>query len=585
MSKRLIIVGGVAGGATAAARARRLDEQAEIIVIERGKDVSFANCGLPYHIGAEIPQRSSLRVQTRAGLMRRFGLDIRTRHEVTAIDPAARVVHVRDLADERDYTEHYDNLLLSPGAAPIRPPLPGADHPAIFTLRDMTDMDRIKGVVDSGAKSAVVVGGGFIGLEMAENLVRRGLTVALVELLPQVMPPLDPEIAAAIHQELHANGVALHLADAVTAFEDAAGRVRVQLRSGKATEADLVILAVGVRPEAGLARDAGLTLTERGAIVVDEHMRTSDPHIYAVGDAVEVTDPVLGGTTLIPLAGPANRQARMAVDNIFGRPERYRGTQGTSVLRVFGLTVAATGAAEKLLRQRGAPYRKVYVSGGHHVSYFPGAERLNIKLLFSPDAGRILGAQVFGGAGVDKRIDVLALAVQARLTVADIAQAELAYSPPYGAAKDPVNMAGFVAGNLLRGDEQFLYAEELDAAQCQAWTIVDVREPTEYEVGHLPGARLLPLGELREYWQQLPTDKPVLVCCDSGQRSYYASRFLQQKGFEVRNLAGGMFFYRLVHDSAGPGATTPRAAASVPNGHEVRAAASPCISDGLGCGG
>ncbi len=271
----------------------------------------------------------------------------------------------------------------------------------------------------------------------------------------------------------------------MTAFKDAAGRVRVQLRSGKATEAGLVILAVGVRPEAGLARDAGLTLTERGAIVVDEHMRTSDPHIYAVGDAVEVTDPVLGGTTLIPLAGPANRQARVAVDNIFGRPERYRGTQGTSVLRVFGLTVAATGAAEKALRQRGVPHRKAYISGGHHVSYFPGAERLNIKLLFTPDTGRILGAQVFGGAGVDKRIDVLALAVQARLTVADIAQAELAYSPPYGAAKDPVNMAGFVAGNLLRGDEQFLYAEELDAAQCQAWTIVDVREPAEYEVGHL----------------------------------------------------------------------------------------------------
>lgn len=547
MSKKLVIVGGVAGGATAAARARRLDENAAIILFERGNDVSFSNCGLPYHIGGEIASRAALLVQTKAGLSTRFALDVRTRTEVTRIDCAAQVVHARELDTGRTYDEHYDDLLLSPGAVPVVPPIPGVTHPAIFTLRNMADMDRIKQAVDAEARAALVVGGGFIGLEMAENLRQRGLDVALVELLPQVMPPLDPEIAARLHQELARHGVQLHLADGVTAFEDNAGRVRAQLKSGVALEADLVVLSVGIRPESSLAKDAGLTLSERGGIVVDEHMRTSDPHIYAVGDAVQVQDAVLGTDTLVPLAGPANHQARIAVDNIFGRPTRYRGVLGTSVVRVFNLTAAMTGASEKALVRRGMPFRKVYVHRPQHAGYFPGAKMMMIKLLFSPDSGRILGAQIVGGDGVDKRIDVLAVALQAGLTVADLEDCELAYAPQYGAAKDPINVAGYVATNALRGDEDFVGAEELDDANLGNWTIVDVREPAEFEAGHVPGALLIPLGELRQRWKEIPRDKPVAVYCAVGQRGYYATRILRQHGLAPRNIAGGLATYNLVH--------------------------------------
>lgn len=547
MPKKLVIVGGVAGGATAAARARRLDETAEIVLLERGHDVSFANCGLPYHIGGEIAQRGALLVQTPAGLDARFNLDVRIRSEVVRIDRTARRVHIRDLARDREYTEGYDALLLAPGAAAIVPPLPGINHPAICTLRNMADMDRIKERVEHRAQSAVVVGGGFIGLEMVENLRRRGLTVALVELLPQVMPPLDPEIAARLHRELAAQGVALHLADAVTEFADQGGRVRARLKSGAALEADLVVLAVGVRPESTLARAAGLTLSERGAIIVDEHMRTSDPHIYAVGDAVQVRDPVLGGDTVIPLAGPANRQARIAVDHIFGRPSRYRGTFGTSVVRVFNVTAALTGVTEKTLRQRGVAYKKVYVHRPQHVGYFPGAQLMTIKLLFAPTDGKILGAQIVGGAGVDKRIDVLATAQQAGLTVMDLETLELAYAPQYGAAKDPVNIAGNVAANALRGDEDFVDPAELGDDALPNWTILDVREPREFEAGHVPGAILIPLGQLRVRWEEIPTNKPLAVYCAVGQRAYYATRILRAKGLHPRNIAGGFTMYSLCH--------------------------------------
>ena len=547
MCNKLVIVGGVAGGATAAVRARRLSEDAEIIVIERGPDVSFANCGLPYHIGGEIRQRKALLVQTPEGLQSRFNLDVRTRHEVVAIDRTSKRVRVRELAAGREYDETYDYLLLSPGAVPVRPPIAGVDHPAIFTLRSMQDMDRIKARLEAGARSALVVGGGFIGLEMAENLRRRGLDVALVELLPQVMPTFDPEIAARLHQELSAQRVHLHLEDAVTEFSDANGRVHARLRSGTAVDADLALLSVGIRPDTALARAAGLTLGERGALVVDERMRTSDPFIYAVGDAVQVRDPVLGGSVLVPLAGPANRQARVAVDNIFGRPTRYRGSQGTSIVRVFNVTAGMTGATEKALQRRGVPYKKIYVHRGQHAGYYPGVQSMMIKLLFTPDDGRVLGAQIVGGEGVDKRIDVLAVALQARMTVADLAEVELAYAPQYGAAKDPVNIAGFVAQNALMGDEEFLYAEDLNDETRDQWTIIDVREPAEYAAGHVPGARLMPLGELRQRWQELPPDKPIVTYCGVGQRAYYANRILRQKGLRPLNLAGGFTTYSLVY--------------------------------------
>ncbi len=546
MSKKLVIVGGVAGGATAAARARRLDEQAEIVVFERGPDVSFANCGLPYHIGGEIPGRAALLVQTKAGLTKRFALDIRTRTEVTRIDRTTCVVHVRELETGRTYTERYDALLLAPGAVPLVPPIPGVEHAAICTLRNLADLDRIKARA-AAASAALVVGGGFIGLEMAENLRRRDLHVTLVEALPQVMPALDPEVAARLHGELNRHGVELRLGDGVMAFEDAAGRVRARLKSGVLSEADLVVLSVGVRPESQLAQEAGLELDPRGAIVVDEHMRTSDPDIYAVGDAVQVRDPVLDGTTWVPLAGPANRQARIAVDHVFGRPSRFRGAVGTSVVRVFGLTAAQTGAAEKSLKSRAVPHRKIYVHRPHHVTYFPGAQAMMIKLLFSPDTGRLLGGQIVGGEGVDKRIDVLATALHAGLTVFDLEDLELAYAPQYGAAKDPINIAGNVAANLLRGDEDFVYAEELAEATRSAWTILDVREPGEFAAGHIPGAVHIPLGELRTRWAELPRDKPLAVYCAVGQRAYYATRILRARGLRPRNLAGGFTTYGLIH--------------------------------------
>ena len=547
MTEKLVIVGGVAGGATAAARARRLSEDAEIIMLERGPDIAFANCGLPYHVGGAIRQRQALLVQTKAEMQQRFNLDIRTGHEVLAVKRGSQTIRVRELETGREYDESYETLLLSPGAAPIRPPIAGADHPAVFTLRNMVDMDRIKEAVDAGAKRAVVVGGGFIGLEMAENLRCRKLEVALVELLPQVMPPLDPEIAERLHVELREHGVNLHLEDAAEQFVANGDALRVRLRSGTTIDADLVILAVGVRPDTKLAADAGLELNERGAIIVDDHMRTSDPAIYAVGDAIQVIDPVLGGETMIPLAGPANRQARIAADNIFGRHSTYRGTQGTSVLGLFGVTAASTGASEKTLRAREIPFQKIYVHRGQHVGYYPGAESMMIKLLFAPEDGRVLGAQIVGGEGVDKRIDVIALAMQARMTVHDLEEAELAYAPQFGAAKDPVNIAGFVAANALRGDERFVYAEDLGEAERAKWTIVDVRSPLEFNTGHIAGAVNIPLPELRARWKELPPGKPIATYCGVGQRAYYANRILRQCGVECANIAGGLVTYSLVH--------------------------------------
>ncbi len=547
MPAKIVIVGGVAGGATAAARAKRLDDSADVVIYERGEFVSFANCGLPYHIGGEIERRASLLLQTPEGLKSRFGLDVRTRHEVLSIDRAAKTVRVRDLAGGREFDEHYDLLLLSPGAAPLRPPIPGIDHPRVMTLRNMTDMDRIKAAVDGGAKSVLVVGGGFIGLELAENFRRRNLDVTLVELLPQVMPPIDREMATPVHETLKRHGVTLMLEDGVTAFQDAGGRVRAALKRGGTVEADIVALSVGVRPETKLAKDAGLALSERGAMIVDEHMRTSDPAIYAVGDAVQVRDAVVDAPAFVPLAGPANRQARIAADNMLGRNATFRGVQGTAICRVFELSIASTGLSEKALKARDLPYRKTYVLPMHHVGYFPGATQMTIKLLFAPGDGRVLGAQIVGGDGVDKRIDVIATAIQARMTVEDLEELELAYAPQFGAAKDPVNLAGFVATNVLRGDDEIAFAEEVGPDPAARFTVVDVRQEPEYAADRIAGSILIPLPELRRRWREIPQGKPVLVHCAAGQRGYYAARFLRQHGVACKNLSGGLRVFRYVH--------------------------------------
>ncbi len=539
---RLVIVGGVAGGATAAARARRLDENAEITVLERGPYISFANCGLPYHVGEEIRERESLLLQTPEALRARYNIDVRVRHEVLRIDRGAKELVVKNLAKGAEYRLPYDRLILSPGAAPLRPPLTGIDHPQIHTMRTVPDTDRIKAAVDGGAGSAIVVGGGFIGLEMVENLRRRGLTVHLVEMLDQVMPPLDPEMASAIHDQLRLEGVDLRLGDAVDSFADEGGQVAATLKSGTRLVADLVVLAIGVRPENVLAKEAGLEVAERGGIVVDDHQRTSDPEIFAVGDAVQVTDYVTGGPTMIPLAGPANRQGRIAADNALGRDSAYRGSQGTSVLGIFGLTVAMTGASEKTLKRSGRNYEKVYLHPAQHVGYYPGSAQMSIKLLFDPQDGRVLGAQIVGCDGVDKRIDVLATAIQARMTVFDLEEVELAYAPQYGAAKDPINMAGFVAANVIRGDASVVHADALDGH-----LVLDVRNPDEVPAGVIPGATVIPLPELRQRMQELPKDRPIAAYCQVGMRGYLAARMLEQHGYTAHNISGGYRTWKAFH--------------------------------------
>ncbi len=539
---KIVIIGGVAGGATAAARARRLSENAQIIVLERGPYVSFANCGLPFFIGGEIVERDKLLLQTPESLRARHNLDVRIQSEVVRIDRARKCVVVHDLSSDKTYEESYDKLILSTGASPIKPPISGINLPNVFTLRTIPDTDAIKKAVDPGAKRAVVVGGGFIGLEMAENLRKRNLSVELVEMLDQVMPPLDREMASAVHHALRQGGVGLHLSDAVTAFEQNGKKIAVTLKSGARLPADLVILSIGVRPESKLAGDAGLELGIRGGVRVNKHMQTSDVDIYAVGDATNVVDFVTQAETLFPLAGPANRQGRIAADHALGRSSTYRGTQGTSIVRVFDLVVAQTGAGEKTLRQQAIPYRKVYIHPAHHVGYYPGSAAMHLKLLFSPDNGTVLGAQITGREGVDKRIDVLAVAIQARMTTYDLEEMELAYAPPFGAAKDPVNMAGFVACNTLRGDVVNVHADDLGTG-C----LLDVRTKAEFERGTIPGAKNIPVDELRNRREELPTDGRVVVFCQAGLRGYVAARMLAQLGLEAVNLSGGYLTYRAFH--------------------------------------
>lgn len=546
---KLVIVGGVAGGASAAARARRLSESAEIVMIERGSDPSFANCGMPYYLGGEIADRKKLLVAPIERLRQRYRLDVRIRSEVEAIDRERQVVRVRDLRDGRVYEESYDRLILAPGASPLRPPLPGINSPAVYTLRDLADIDRIKAIVDQGVRHALVVGAGFIGIEMAENLVRRGVATTIVELADQILPPWDREMTTGAEAEVRRAGVELLLSDAVAEFaesSDGAGRVIAKLKSGRALATDLVILSVGVRPENQLATAAGLEVGPRGGIRVNEAMQTSDSRIYAVGDVVETRDFVLGGPAQIPLAGPANRQGRIAANHIFRGEGRYRGTQGTSVVRVFDRTLAMTGASEKSLARAQREFAKVYVHPAHHAGYYPGAQGMTIKLLFDPTTGRILGAQAAGQDGVDKRIDVLAVAIQAGFSAFDLEELELAYAPPYGSAKDPVNMAGFVAAGLLRGEHPQVAVEELPRLSPET-IVVDVRGADEFARGAVPGAINIPVDDLRARLAELPPDRPIVAYCQVGMRGYLATRILLQSGRQARNLSGGYSTYRQFH--------------------------------------
>lgn len=536
-----LIIGGVAGGATVAARLRRMDEKANIILFERGKCVSYANCGLPYYIGDTINNREKLFVQTAKGFTDRFRIDIRTEQEVTAIRPDKKEVEIKNLSTGETYTETYDKLVLSPGAEPLRPGIEGIGSKKIFTLRNVPDTDTIKNYVNTeNPKRAIVVGGGFIGLEMAENLHDLGIQVDVVEMANQVMAPLDFSMAAIVHRQLTDKGVGLHLEDGVSRFEEKDGGVTVHLRSGKQIATDMVLLSIGVRPETKLAKDAGLAIGERGGIAVNDYMQTSDADIYALGDAVEVRHLVTGQPALIPLAGPANKQGRIVADNIvFGNKKKYPGSIGTSIAKVFDLTVAAAGANAKLLQQNNIPYISSYTHGASHAGYYPGAVPLSIKILFAPENGKLLGAQIVGFNGVDKRIEMLAQVIQRGGTVHDLAELEHAYAPPYSSAKDPVNMAGFVAENILNKKSRIIQWREL--AELPADTIrIDVRTHDEYKLGTIPGFINIPVDELREHLDELPKEKPIVVTCAVGLRGYLAYRILVQNGFKhVRNLSGG----------------------------------------------
>jgi len=548
-AEKLLIIGGVAGGASAAARARRLCERCEIIVFEKGPYVSFANCGLPYYVGNVIREQEKLLVASPELFRSRFNIEVRTNSQVTAIDRGGHEVEVREVDGGRVYRESYTKLILAPGAHAVVPPLPGVDLPGVFVLRTIPDSRRIRAWIDEeAARRAVIVGAGFIGLEMAENLKRRGLEVAVVEMARQVMPPLDEEMAVAVEERLVEEGIEVVLGDGLSSIEESADGLSVKTASGKTLAADLVLLAIGVRPEVTLARDCGLALGTSGGIQVDEGMRTSDPDIFAVGDAVDTTDIVTDAEVVVPLAGPANRQGRIAANAIFGRPARFRGVQATAVCGVFGLTVAMTGASEKALRRSGCEeYEAIYLHPGHHVGYYPGAQPIHLKLIFRPCDGRVLGAQAVGGEGVARRIDVVAIAIQQGMTVYDLEEAELCYAPQYGAAKDPVNLAGMIAANVLRGDHPLAHWNELQTAENPF--LLDVRSSDEFAAGHVGGAVNIPLDELRDRLDELPSDREVWTYCAVGQRAYYATRALVQRGVRVRNLSGGYQTYVARRDS------------------------------------
>ena len=545
---KIVIIGGVAGGATAAARLRRLDEDAEIIILERSGFVSYANCGLPYYIGGEIRNKEHLTLQTPDSFWNRFRIKVRVRNEVIAIHPGKHCVTVRSLDDGTEYEEHYDKLLLSPGSAAIRPELPGIDSEHIFTLRTVEDTLKIRDYLDRCAPSrAVVVGGGFIGLEMAENLTRQGISVTLIEKLDQVMAPLDYDMACTLHSYLKDQGIDLKLGQGALRFSKQDGGLVTSLEDGEMLKSDFVILAIGVKPDTSLAKAAGLTLGIRNAIVVNDKMETSAPDVYAVGDAVEISNFVTKEKGLVPLAGPANKQGRVAADNMAGRDSRYRGTQGSSVLKLFDMTAAATGINERTAQAAGLAYDKAVLYSASHATYYPGATNMTIKVLFQPDDGKLLGAQIVGFDGVDKRIDVLAAAIRGGLSAEDLTELELAYAPPYSSAKDPVNMMGYVIENLQNGTvKQFHWHEFRTLPQDGSVLFLDTQTEAEYQRGHLPGAVNIPLDELRDRLAELDPDKTVYVNCYSRLRSYIACRILSQHGFDCYNLSGGYRFFETV---------------------------------------
>lgn len=547
MGKKIVIVGGVAGGATAAARLRRLDESAEIVVLERTGFVSYANCGLPYYVGGVIKEKSALTLQSPESFKIRFNIDVRVLSEVTAIDRENKTVTVKNLADGSEYTESYDKLILSPGAKAMVPDTPGVDSRRVLKLRTVEDALEMRRIVEEEKpERAVVVGGGFIGLEAAENLMEAGVQVTLLQRSEQVLPPLDWDMACELHDHMRKKGLDLRFKHSVESYEEIPGGVRVHVVGKESIDCSFVVLAVGVVPESELAKAAGLALGPKGSIDVDSHMRTSDPDIYAVGDAVPVLDPLTGKLKLTPLAGPANKQGRIAADNICGIDSEYKGTIGSTVIKVFDLTAACTGLNEKAAKAAGIAYERIVGYWGNHAGYYPGAENMLVKVLFAPDTGRILGAQIVGSAGVDKRIDVFATAIRAGLTGADLAELELSYAPPYGSAKDPVNMCGFMIENIRAGIvKQFHWDQVAALPRDGSVTLLDVRNPGEYARGHIDGAVNIALDGIRGHLDELDKSKPVYVNCFSGMRSYIACRILSGNGFDCYNLSGGWRFYDL----------------------------------------
>ncbi len=560
---KIVIIGGVAGGASAAARARRLSEDAQIIMFERGPFVSFANCGLPYHIGGDIKERVNLLLQTPESFLARFNVDVRVMNEVVRINRADKTITVRNLLDQSEYEESYDFLLLSPGAGPIVPPIPGLDNPLTHSLRNIPDMDRILETIQMNQPDhATVIGGGFIGLEMMEAFHQLGIKTTLIEMADQVMTPVDREMAGFAHAEIRAKGIDLRLGVALQAVEfkpatsmpsiDSGeniehqhmnGELDLTLSNGETLTTDILIMAIGVRPETKLAAEAGLQIGELGGIYTNEHMQTSDPNIYAVGDAIEEKDFVTGQSTLVPLAGPANRQGRMAADNMLGRSETYQGTQGTAICKIFDLAVASTGKNEKQLKRAGIEYEKVYVHTASHASYYPGAEIVSFKMLFDPKSGKIFGAQAVGKDGIDKRIDVMAVAQRAGMTVEQLQHLELTYAPPYGSAKDVINQAAFVATNIMKGDAKAIHFDEIDSLTDEQ-VLLDVRNPGELQnVGYLPGAINIPVDQLRQRMNELPKDKEIIIYCQVGLRGNVAYRQLVNNGYKARNLLGGYRTY------------------------------------------
>lgn len=544
---KAVIVGGVAGGASAAARLRRLDESAEIVMFERTGYVSYANCGLPYYVGGVITDKGKLTLQTPQSFASRFDVDARVLSDVVSIDRAARKVHVRNLADGSEYDESYDYLILSPGARAMRPDIEGMDDPRVMTMRTVEDTFAMRSFIeDRSPRTAVVCGGGFIGLEVAENLCGMGIKVTVVQRPDHVLPTLDRDMAADLHHCIRSHGIDLLLGESLEGL-DTSGELKVRLKSGRVLEADMAVIALGVVPDTVIAKDAGLELGIKGAIVTDSHMRTSDPSIYAVGDAVQVRNFVSGLEASIALAGPANRQGRIAADNIAGLDSEYKGSMGSSVIKVFEMTAASTGLTEKAARAAGVPYEKVYTYSASHASYYPGARNMQVKVLFDPASGRIVGAQIVGYEGVDKRIDVIATAIYAGLSVEDLAQLDLAYAPPYSSAKDPVNYAGFVACNVMSGRLRQFYWDQLPSKLSDpAVTVLDVRTPKEFAQSHLEGVLHIPVDDLRARMAEIPKGKPVYAICHSGLRSYIACMMLSQEGYECYNLAGGYRFYSSV---------------------------------------